>query len=88
MRNFTAAAAALATAIVLTGAPAIAQAPPPGAEEACGGDAMRLCQDLISEGNHGKIKACLIRNRRSLSPECAAFFGRGRGHRHRRPRSY
>jgi hypothetical protein len=84
MRTFSAAAAGIATVLFLAGAPALAQ--PAGAQEACTNDAMTLCQDLISEGNHGKIRSCLARKRASLSPECRRFFGGGGGRHHRQRR--
>jgi len=53
------------------------------AREACTHDAFRLCSDAIPDV--GKTKACLARNRASLSPACkAAFGGGGASHGHRR----
>jgi hypothetical protein len=55
------------------------------AREACTHDAFRLCSDAMPDV--GRTKACLAKNRRSLSPLCrAAFSGRGTHARHRRHR--
>jgi hypothetical protein len=63
-------------------APARAQT----AREACTQDAFRLCSDAMPDVE--RTKACLARNRSSLSPLCrTAFSGGGRTHaRHRRYR--
>ncbi len=53
------------------------------AREACTHDAFRLCSDAMPDV--GRTKACLAKNRRSLSPLCqAAFAGRGTYARHHR----
>jgi hypothetical protein len=82
--------AALGFAAVLSfSAPASSQAQEgnQAAEQACTPDVMRLCQELISEGNHGKIAACLKRKSRALSPECrGAMKGPGKAKHHRRHR--
>jgi hypothetical protein len=80
------------TAAVLLGLAAVAMAAPVGpavaqsAREACTSDAFRLCSDAMPDV--AKTKACLARNRASLSPVCRAAFGgggsHGRRHRHRR----
>jgi hypothetical protein len=56
------------------------------AREACTHDAFRLCGDAIPDV--AQTKACLAKNRRSLSPLCqAAFAGSGsHGRRHHRRR--
>ena len=55
------------------------------AREACTHDAFRLCSETMPDV--AKTKACLARNRASLSPLCrSAFSGggsHGRRHRHR-----
>jgi len=62
--------------------PAVAET----AREACTHDAFRLCSDAMPDVE--RTKACLAKNRRSLSPLCrAAFSGgslRARHHRGRR----
>jgi len=90
MRNAQAGYVRLATIVVLgllAGAmpahvrPAAAET----AREACTHDAFRLCSDAIPDV--ARTKACLTKNRRSLSPLCqAAFSGRGHSARHHRRR--
>lgn len=63
----------LIVAAAVAPSPALAQQSE--AERACTSDAMSLCSDLISEGNRGRIAACLRRNRSSLSAECRAVMG-------------
>jgi hypothetical protein len=54
-----------------------------GAREACTHDAFRLCSDAMPDV--ARTKACLARNRSSLSPLCrTAFSGGGTHARHRR----
>lgn len=56
------------------------------AREACTHDAFRLCSDAIPDV--GRTKACLAKNRRSLSPLCRAAFSGGNSHaRHHRRRT-
>jgi hypothetical protein len=54
------------------------------AREACTHDAFRLCSDTIPDV--AQTKACLAKNRRSLSPLCQAAFSGSSSHvrRHRR----
>jgi hypothetical protein len=55
------------------------------AREACTHDAFRLCSDAMPDV--ARTKACLARNRSSLSPLCrTAFPGGGKHTRHRRHR--
>ena len=55
------------------------------AREACTHDAFRLCSDAMPDV--ARTKACLARNRSSLSPLCRAAFSSGGTHaRHRRHR--
>jgi hypothetical protein len=41
-------------------------------QQACTGDAFRLCSSEIPDVD--RITACMIRNKSQLSPECRAFF--------------
>ena len=41
-------------------------------QQACTGDAFRLCSSEIPD--IGRITACMVRNRSQLSPGCRAFF--------------
>lgn len=67
--------------LALAGRPAAAET----AREACTHDAFRLCSDTIPD--EAKTKACLARNRASLSPACkTAFSASGATHGHRRHR--
>lgn len=50
------------------------------AEQACANDAYRLCEAFIPD--RGKVGACLRRNKRALSPDCATFFGGRKLRRH------
>ncbi len=52
------------------------------AREACTHDAFRLCSDAMPD--IAKTKACLARNRASLSPLCRSAFPAGSSRRHRR----
>jgi hypothetical protein len=72
----------LTTVIPASVGPAVAQS----AREACTHDAFRLCSAAMPD--RGKTKACLARNRASLSPACKAAFGGGGSsrHHHRRHR--
>jgi hypothetical protein len=44
-------------------------------QQACTGDAFRLCSSEIPDVD--RITACMIRNKSQLSPECRAFFRPG-----------
>jgi hypothetical protein len=44
-------------------------------QQACTGDAFRLCGSEIPDVD--RVKACMIRNKSQLSPECRAFFRPG-----------
>jgi hypothetical protein len=44
-------------------------------QQACTGDAFRLCSSDIPDVD--RITACMIRNRSQLSPECRVFFRYG-----------
>jgi hypothetical protein len=48
----------------------------PEQQQACTGDAMRLCSHTIPDP--GRTKACLIGNRRSLSAPCRTVFAGGK----------
>ena len=48
----------------------------PEQQQACTGDAMQLCGHTIPDP--GRTKACLIANRRMLSPPCRSVFGGGK----------
>ncbi len=47
----------------------------PADQQACTDDVSRLCNQFIPDEQ--RIVACLIQNRRRLSPACRAVFSRG-----------
>ena len=60
----------LATAVAIW--PAVSQAYTPEQEQACSGDAMRICGAFVPDVD--RITACMIQNKSQLSPPCRAFF--------------
>ena len=52
--------------------PATGRAYSPEQEQACSGDAVRLCSPEIPDVD--RITACMIRNKAQLSPGCRVFF--------------
>lgn len=55
--------------------PGLAGAHTPEQEQACSGDAFRLCSSDIPDVD--RITACMIRNKAQLSPACRVFFRDG-----------
>jgi hypothetical protein len=49
-----------------------AQAYTPEQQQACTGDAFRLCGDAIPDVD--RVTVCMIRNKAQLSPGCRVFF--------------
>ena len=49
-----------------------AQAYTPEQQQACSGDAFRLCGDAIPDVD--RVTVCMIRNRSLLSPGCRVYF--------------
>jgi hypothetical protein len=70
-----AAAVLLGLALTLASWPAAAQQWTPQQRAACEPDAMRLCQQHISD--IGRVRACMSHYRRYLSPACRAEFEGG-----------
>lgn len=62
----------LATAFSVSMWPAASQAYTPEQEQACSGDALRLCGADVPDVD--RITACMIRNKSQLSPGCRVFF--------------
>jgi hypothetical protein len=60
----------LATAIAIW--PGVSQAYTPEQEQACSGDAMRVCGAFVPDVD--RITVCMIQNKSQLSPPCRAFF--------------
>jgi hypothetical protein len=71
----TGAALIVATVALWSAFPTAAHAYTQEQEQACSGDAMRLCSSDIPDVD--RITACMARQRRALSPGCAAVFRRG-----------
>jgi hypothetical protein len=65
----------LATALAVSIGPAASQAYTPEQQQACTGDAFRLCSSDIPDVD--RITACMIRNKSQLSPPCRAHFRAG-----------
>jgi hypothetical protein len=62
----------LAALVLVSLAPAAASAYTAEQEQACSGDALRLCSSEIPDVD--RITACMIRNKAQLSPPCRAQF--------------
>jgi hypothetical protein len=62
----------LATALSLSMWPTASRAYSPDEEQACSGDAFRLCSAEIPDVD--RVTACMVRNKSQLSPGCRAFF--------------
>ena len=67
---------ALALAFAFFSVPANAQ-PTPAQRQACEQDAYRLCQNAIPDEQ--RVRQCLVRNMRRLTPTCRIAFHRKRG---------
>ena len=64
----------LATATSMSMLSSVAKAYTPEQEQACTGDAFRLCSDEIP--NISRITACMMKKRASLSTGCRAVMDR------------
>jgi hypothetical protein len=62
----------LATAFSFSMLPGSGQAYTPEEEQACSGDAFRLCSAEIPDVD--RVTACMVRNQSQLSPGCRAYF--------------
>jgi hypothetical protein len=62
----------LATVLAVSIWPAAGQAYTPEEQQACSGDAFRLCGPEIPDVD--RVTVCMIRNKSQLSPQCRAFF--------------
>jgi len=65
----------LAASLVASAGPAAAQSYTAEQQQACTGDAFRLCGSDIPDVD--RITACMIRNKSQLSPPCRAQFRSG-----------
>jgi hypothetical protein len=62
----------LAAVLALSISPAAAQTYTPEQEQACTGDAFRLCSSEIPDV--GRVTACMVAKKSQLSPPCRAQF--------------
>lgn len=62
----------LATALSVSMWPAASRAYTPEQEQACSGDALRLCGAFVPDVD--RITACMVQNKSQLSPPCRVFF--------------
>ena len=62
----------LAMALSASMLPGASQAYTQEEEQACSGDAFRLCGDAIPDVD--RVTACMVRNKSQLSPGCRVFF--------------
>jgi hypothetical protein len=62
----------LAMALVVSISPAAGQGYTPEQEQACTGDAFRLCSSEIPD--IGRVTACMVAKKSQLSPACRAQF--------------
>jgi hypothetical protein len=62
----------LATALSVSMWPAASRAYTPEQEQACSGDAMRICGAFVPDVD--RITVCMIQNKSQLSPGCRVFF--------------
>ena len=62
----------LATALSVWISPAAGQTYTPEQEQACTGDAFRLCSSEIPDV--GRVTACMVAKQDQLSPPCRAYF--------------
>jgi hypothetical protein len=64
-----------ATSLVFAVLPSAGYGYTPEEQQACSGDAFRLCSSDIPDVD--RITACMIRNKSQLSPGCRVFFRAG-----------
>lgn len=62
----------LAAALSVSMSPAAGQGYTPEQQQACSGDAMRLCGAYVPDVD--RITVCMIQNKSQLSPGCRVFF--------------
>jgi hypothetical protein len=65
----------LAAALSVSTTPAASQGYTPEQQQACTGDAMRLCGAFVPDVD--RITVCMIQNKSQLTPGCRAFFRPG-----------
>ena len=62
----------IATALSFSMLPSAGEAYTPEQQQACSGDAFRLCGPEIPDVD--RVTVCMIRNRSQLSPGCRVYF--------------
>jgi hypothetical protein len=62
----------LATALSVLAMPTVGRAYTDEEQQACSGDAFRLCSAEIPDVD--RVTVCMVRNKAQLSPGCRAFF--------------
>lgn len=62
----------LATALAVLMLPTASRAYSPEQQQACSGDAFRLCGTEIPDVD--RVTACMVRNKSELSPGCRLYF--------------
>jgi hypothetical protein len=62
----------LASALTVAAIPTAGHAYTPEQQQACTGDAFRLCSAEIPDVD--RVTVCMVRNKSQLSPGCRAFF--------------
>ena len=65
----------LASALLFSMLPTASEAYTPDQQQACSGDAFRLCGPEIPDVD--RVRACMVARRAQLSPGCRVFFRRG-----------
>ena len=65
----------LAAALACSVLPKLGYAYTAEEQQACQGDAFRLCGDAIPDVD--RVTACMVQKRSQLSPGCAVYFRRG-----------
>jgi hypothetical protein len=65
----------VATLFVVSMGAGAARAYTPEQQQACSGDAMRLCGAYVPDVD--RITACMIQNKSQLSPDCRVYFRPG-----------
>ena len=84
LQPIIAAAALVGLALTFASWPSAAQQWTPQQRAACEPDAIRLCQQYISD--IGRVRSCMSHYRRYLSPACRAVFDGGAKKKARRSR--
>ena len=74
-RRFSLVLAATVVALACSALPKAGYAYTAEEQQACQGDAFRLCGDAIPDVD--RVTACMVQKKSQLSPGCAVYFRRG-----------